>query len=92
MINDIECNGIFGINENDKTISLSQKGSVLKLLDSFPPKFFTKTSRAPFLRTTFIDENLLDESERRETINRLLGHFFIYLFVLDRTCHQQCMS
>ena len=42
-------------NDNDKTISLSQKGSVVKLLDSFPPKSFTRTSRTPFLRTTIID-------------------------------------
>ena len=39
-------------NENEKTYSPSQKGSVLKLLDLFPPKSFTKTSRIPFDRTT----------------------------------------
>ena len=44
-------------NEEEKTISLSQNGSILKHLDLFLPKLFTKTSCSPFLRTTVINED-----------------------------------
>ena len=46
-------------NERENAISLSQRGSILKLLDLFPQKSFTKTSRTPFLRTTVVSEDLI---------------------------------
>ena len=45
------------LNEKEKTISLSQIGSILKLFHLFPPKSFTKTTCSPFLRTIVINED-----------------------------------
>ena len=44
-------------NKKKNIISLSQKGSILKFLDLFPPKSFTKISCSPFLRTTIIKKD-----------------------------------
>ena len=33
--------------EEERTLSLSQKGSILKVLDLFPPKSFSKTIPIP---------------------------------------------
>ena len=44
-------------NEQEQTISLSQKGSVLKLLDLCPPKSFSKTSHTPLLERQLLMRN-----------------------------------
>ena len=69
-------------NEQEQTISLSQKGSVLKLLDLYPPKSFSKTSHTPFLRTTMIDEELLNDTEKR--IFRQITGSLLYLSICTR--------
>ena len=51
-------------NKEEKTISLSQKGRILKLLDLFPQKAFFKASCFPFLRTAVINEDLLSEADK----------------------------
>ena len=50
--------------EEEKTMSRSQNESILRILDLFPPKSFTKTSRTRFLRTTVINEDLMNEIDK----------------------------
>ena len=52
-------------NEEEKSTSFRQNGSITKLLDLFPPESFTKISFSPFLRTEVIDEELLSEADKR---------------------------
>ena len=60
-------------NEEEMTISQSQNGSILKRLDLFPPqKSFTKASCFPFLWTTVINEDLLNERIYQQIIGSLL--------------------
>ena len=68
--------------EKERTLSLSQKESILKLSDLFPPKPFTKTSSSPFLRTTVIDEELLNETKKRNYQQITVS--LLYLFVCTR--------
>ena len=58
----------------------TSNNSILKLLDSFPPKSFIKTSHSPFLRATIIDEELLDKTEKELPIDHGFVTLLIYLY------------
>ena len=53
-------------NKKDRIITSRLNGSIFKLLDTVPPKSFTKTHRTPFHWTfTTINEELLEEADTR---------------------------